>query len=249
MTMQAEASTQTERDVRIDLAAAYRLVDVFGWTDLIFNHISARVPGPEAHFLINPFGMLYEEITASSLLKVSLDGKVIENPNPEHSFNQTGYVIHSAIHEARVDVACVLHTHTPAGMAVSALPGGFVPVAQSGMRFARIAYHDLEGLAVDEGERARIAADLGDADAMILKNHGLLTTGKSVAQAFVLMHRLEKACQTQLLAMAASRELSLPSAPIVEKTYQQVKEQPALTTMAWPALLRMLDRRDPSYRE
>lgn len=241
--------TQTERDVRVDLAAAYRLVDVFGWTDLIFNHISARVPGPEEHFLINPFGMLYEEITASSLIKVSLDGRVIDNPNPAYSFNQTGYVIHSAIHEARPDVACVLHTHTPAGMAVSALPGGFVAVAQSGMRFSNIAYHGLEGLSVDTNERARIAKDLGDADAMILKNHGLLTTGKSVAQAFVLMHRLEKACQTQLLAMAASRELALPPAAIVQKTFAQLLEQPSLTTMAWPALLRMLDRRDPSFRD
>lgn len=252
-------STQTEKELRIDLAACYRLVDLFGMTDLIFNHISAKVPGPEEHFLINPFGMMYEEITASSLIKVDLDGTIIANANPNYSVNRTGYVIHSAIHGARPDIGCVLHTHTPAGMAVSALACGLVPVAQTMMRFSGgVAYHDFEGLAVDVGERARLVAHLGDCNALILRNHGLLTTGKTVAEAFVSMHRLEKACQTQLLATSANAELSLPPQPIIERTYQQLRMAPMPDAAGnqqahgfheWPALLRMLDRRDRSYRD
>src|SRR6185437_1700549 len=161
-----------EWETRVDLAAAYRLVDLYGMCDLHLNHISARVPGNEEHFLINPFGMMYEEITASSLIKVDHDGKIIANANPDYGINLAGYVIHSAIHAARPDVACVLHTHTNAGMAVSTLKCGLLPLTQTAMRWSRIAYHDFEGVAVELDERERLVADLGDAEVMILRNHG-----------------------------------------------------------------------------
>ena len=164
----APVANDDERRTRIDLAACYRLIDLYGMSDGILNHISARVPGREAHFLINPFGLLYEEITASSLIKVDLDGTVLSNPDPRYTINLPGYVIHSAIHGARHDVACVLHTHTPAGMAVSALECGLLPINQTAMRFAgSVAYHDFEGVAVDTDERRRLVADLGDNDVMI----------------------------------------------------------------------------------
>ncbi len=163
-----------EWETRVDLAACYRLVDLYGMTDLHLNHISARVPGNEEHFLINPFGMMYEEITASSLIKVDLDGKIIANSNPDYGINLAGYVIHSAIHGARHDVGCVLHTHTNAGMAVSVLKCGLLPLTQTAMRWGKIAYHDFEGVVVDLDERKRLVEDLGDCEVMILRNHGLL---------------------------------------------------------------------------
>ena len=167
-----------EWETRVDLAACYRLVDLYGMTDLHLNHISARVPGHEKHFLINPFGMMYEEITASSLIKVDLDGKIIANSNPDYGINLAGYVIHSAIHGARHDVACVLHTHTNAGMAVSVLKCGLLPLTQTAMRWGKIAYHDFEGVAVELDERERLVEDLGDCEVMILRNHGLLSVGQ-----------------------------------------------------------------------
>jgi len=251
--------SEAERQVRIDLAACYRLVDLFGMSDMILNHISARVPGDEEHFLINPFGMMYEEITASSLIKVDLDGNVIYNPNTEYTINLPGFVIHSAIHAARPDVGCVLHTHTPAGMAISALECGLLPLNQTAMRFASaVAYHDFEGVAVDVDERERLARDLGDKDVMILRNHGLLSVGRTVAEAFVNMQRLERACQTQLLTMSAGSPLHMPAPEVVDKAYQQLRlaptpnpdgSHPPHGEREWPALLRMLDRRDMSYRD
>ncbi len=255
----AAAMTEPERQVRIDLAACYRLIDLYGMSDLILNHISARVPGREEHFLINPFGLLYEEITASSLIKVDLDGAVIHNPDPRYTVNLPGYVIHSAIHGARPDVACVLHTHTPAGMAVSALECGLLPLNQTAMRFAgSVAYHDFEGVAVDRAERRRLVEDLGDCDVMVLRHHGLLAVGRTVAEAFVNMQRLERACQTQLLALSAGSPLKPLAPELVRKTFEQLREAPTPASdgrrlphgeREWPTLLRKLDRIDPSYRD
>jgi ribulose-5-phosphate 4-epimerase/fuculose-1-phosphate aldolase len=251
--------SEAERQTRIDLAACYRLVDMFGMSDMILNHISARVPGGEEHFLLNPFGLMYEEMTASCLIKVDIDGTVIHNPNTDYTVNLPGYVIHSAIHAARHDVQCVLHTHTPAGMAVSALECGLLPLNQTAMRFAgSVAYHDFEGVAVDVDERARLVADLGDCDAMILRNHGLLTVGTTIAEAFVNMQRLEKACITQMLTLSGGSKLHMPPQAIVDRAFAQLRRSPTPDrngnflphgTREWPALLRMLDRRDPSYRD
>jgi ribulose-5-phosphate 4-epimerase/fuculose-1-phosphate aldolase len=251
--------SDTEWQTRVDLAACYRLVDLFNMGDGILNHISARVPGTDNEFLINPFGMMYEEITASSLLKVTLDGTVLYNPHSEYNLNLPGYVIHSAIHGARHDVACVLHTHTPAGMAVAALDCGLLPLNQTAMRFAgSVAYHDFEGVAVDIDERARLVSDLGDKDVMILRNHGLLSVGSTVGEAFVNIARLEKACVTQLLTMSANSKMRTPAQSIIDHTFQQLRRAPTPDkngkfpphgTREWPAYLRMLDRRDPSYRE
>ena len=245
-----------EWETRVDLAACYRLVDHYGMTDLHLNHISARVPGNEEHFLINPFGMMYEEITASSLIKIDLDGKIIANTT-DYGINLAGYVIHSAIHAARHDVACVLHTHTNAGMAVSTLKCGLLPLTQTAMRWARVAYHDFEGVAVELDERQRLVADLGDAEVMILRNHGLLSIGQTIGQAFNNIYRLERACQTQLLALACNSEIALPPQDVIEKSNAQLTVQPSPDgkgtrrphgSLEWPALKRMLDRRDPSYK-
>jgi len=246
-----------EWEVRVDLAAAYRLVDLYGMTDLHLNHISARVPGNEEHFLINPFGMMYEEITASSLIKVDIAGNIIANANPEFGVNLPGYVIHSAIHGARHDVACVLHTHTNAGMAVSVLECGLLPLTQTAMRWARVAYHDFEGVVVDLDEQKRLVANLGDSEVMILRNHGLLAVGKTIGQAFNNIYRLERACETQLLAMACNSEMTVPSADVIARSNAQLTIMPSPDakgtrrphgSLEWPALKRMLDRRDPSYR-
>lgn len=252
---------EAEWQTRVDLAACYRLVDHFGWTDLIYNHISARVPGEHEHFLINPFGMLYEEITASSLIKVDIDGNVISNGSSEHAetytVNRAGYVIHSAIHKARPDVQCVLHTHTVAGMGVSSLKCGLLPLSLAGLRFSDIGYHDLEGIVTDLGEQERLAGNLGDREALILRNHGLLVVGSTIAQAFGRIDRLERACQTQLAAMACNTDLNFPTADVVARTRSQLKRSPTPDAQGrivehgareWPALLRLLDRRDPSYR-
>jgi ribulose-5-phosphate 4-epimerase/fuculose-1-phosphate aldolase len=258
------ASVQRAKDVapaewetRVDLAACYRLVDLYGMTDLHLNHISARVPGNEEHFLINPFGMMYEEITASSLIKIDLAGNIIANANPEYGINLPGYVIHSAIHRARHDVACVLHTHTNAGMAVSVLKCGLLPLTQTAMRWSRIAYHDFEGVVVDLDEQKRLVDSLGDSEVMVLRNHGLLACGQSIAQAFNNIYRLERACQTQLLAMACNAEISRPPPEVIARSNAQLSIAPSPDakgrklphgSIEWPALKRMLDRRDPSYK-
>jgi ribulose-5-phosphate 4-epimerase/fuculose-1-phosphate aldolase len=248
---------EAEWEMRVDLAACYRLVDMYGWCDLHLNHISARVPGNDHHFLINPFGMMYEEITASSLIKVDHAGAIVTNTNPDYGVNLAGYVIHSAIHGARPDVGCVLHTHTPAGMAMSALKTGLLPITQTALRFAKIAYHDFEGVVVDLGEQERLVANLGDYNAMIMRNHGLLTVGKTIGAAFNSMFRLERACQTQLLAMACNSELNFPPAEVIAHANDQLKMSTSPDKfgkrhphgwLEWPALKRMLDRRDPSYK-
>lgn len=249
--------SDAEWEMRVDLAACYRLVDHYGMCDMHLNHISARVPGKDEHFLINPFGMMYEEITASSLIKLDLDGKVIANSNPEYGVNLPGFVIHSAIHRARHDAKCVLHTHTPAGMAVSALKCGLLPMTQTAMRWGKVAYHDYEGVVVDPGEQQRLVDNLGDCEVMIMRNHGLLAVGETIATAFASIVRLERACQAQLMAMACNTELSLPPQHVVELSNCQLAKAPTPDLsgkhrpqglLEWPALKRMLDRRDPSYK-
>ena len=239
-----------EWKTRVDLAACYRLVALYGMSDLIYNHITARIPGTPEHILINPYGMLYEEITASSLLKIDLEGNILDGSDGQFGVNQAGYVIHGAVHAARHDVQCVLHTHTRAGTAVSAMKCGLLPLAQTSMRFAHIAYHDYESVALELDERERLVRDLGNHEAMILRNHGLLTVGASVAQAFNLMYWLEMSCKIQLDAMVAGTELITPPAEVIEKTYDlyQPHVRRPFGEMEWPAMLRMLDRRDPSYK-
>jgi ribulose-5-phosphate 4-epimerase/fuculose-1-phosphate aldolase len=239
-----------EWDTRVNLAAAYRLVAIYGWTHLVQNHISARVPGKDEHFLINPYGMLFREITASSLVKIDLDGKIVDET--PYKVNEAGFVIHSAVHAARPDLTCVLHTHTEAGMAISALEGGLIPINQGAFRFYnRVAYHDYEGVALDLDERARIARDLGDEKrVMILRNHGLLTAGRTIAEAFVLMYHLEKTCKAQLLAMATGAKLIVPPPETCEHAASQFERGGRITgTLDWPALIREADDADPSYRE
>ena len=246
-----------EWQTRVDLAACYRLVDHFGMTDLHLNHISARVPGSHEHFLINPFGMMYEEITASSLIKVDLAGTIIANSNPDYGVNLAGYVIHSAIHGARPDVGCVLHTHTNAGMAVSVLKCGLLPLTQTAMRWGKVAYHDFEGVVVDLDEQKRLTENLGDCEVMILRNHGLLAVGATIGQAFNNIYRLERACQTQLLAQACNSEITMPPLDVIARSNAQLTVMPSPDakgkkrphgSLEWPALKRMLDRRDPSYK-
>lgn len=241
--------------VRVELAACYRLVARYGMADLIYNHITARVPGPEHHLLINPFGMLYEEITASSLIKIDLDGNVIEAPKDiPYGVNRAGYVIHSAVHGARADVTCVIHTHSRAGCAVAAMEEGLLPLSQTAMRFhGRIGYHDFEGPATDEAERERLIAALGPWDALVLRHHGLLTCGRSIGEAFHLMQRLDAACQIQVAAMAGT--VTLPSAASQQRTAEMLGPKanapgiPASGTIEWEALLRQQDRIDPGYRD
>jgi ribulose-5-phosphate 4-epimerase/fuculose-1-phosphate aldolase len=240
--------TPEERAARVELAACYRLIAKYRMTDLVYTHISARIPGTE-HFLLNPYGFLFEEVCASNLVRIDADGAVMEDT--PYEVNPAGFTIHSAIHRARLDVGCVLHTHTRAGIAVSCMREGLLPLSRIAMQFHdRIAYHDYEGIALDLDERERLARDLGQKKAMILRNHGLLTAGESVAEAFSLMFYLERACETQIAALSAGRELILPSPEVCEKVARQYEDddEPA-GTREWRALLRQLDRTDPSYRE
>lgn len=243
-------AVERERQTRIDLAACYRLVALHGWDDLVFTHVSARVPGPHEHFLINPYGFLFEEITASSLVKVDLHGHIVENT--DHIINPAGFTIHSCIHEARPDVGCVLHTHTQAGVAVSATRDGLLPLSQSSLfPLASLAYHDYEGVALDEDEQPRLVADLGDKRAMILRNHGLLTVGKTIADAFLAMYVLEWSCRTQIMAQSTGAELAPIPTPVLAKVAGQEDAATAgkMGMIAWPGLLRKLDRLDPSYQD
>lgn len=248
----------SEQRLRQELAACYRLIAHFRMSDLIFTHISLRLPGPEHHFLINPYGLLFDEITASSLVKIDLQGRPVE-PSP-HPVNPAGFVIHSAIHAAREDAHCVLHTHTRAGCAVAALECGLLPVNQMSMEFyGRVAYHAYEGIALDMDEQQRLVADLGDKPVMILRNHGLLATGGSVAEAFLRMYYLEKACEIQLAAQSAGQVI-LPPVEVCAHTERQfnapgrgVKQgeliDPDALQLAWAALLRMLERVAPGYQD
>ena len=237
-----------EQKLREELAACYRLIAHFRMTDLIFTHISVRLPGPEHHFLINPYGLMFDEITASDLVKIGLDGRAVESS--PYRVNPAGFVIHSAIHGAREDAQCVLHTHTKSGCAVAALKCGLLPVNQISMEFyGRVAYHDYEGVALDMSEQQRL----------MLRNHGLLTVGETVGQAFLRMYYLEKACEIQLAAQAAG-ELVLPPAEVCEHTERQFNDpgrpldegelnDPGAMQLAWAALLRLLDRVAPGYRD
>ena len=235
--------------VRTDLAAAYRAVAMYGWDDLVFTHISARVPGPEHHFLINPYGMMFEEITASSLVKVDLAGaKVTQSP---FEINPAGFTIHSAVHEAREDAHCVMHLHTVEGVAVSCRREGLLPISQQSLfPISSLAYHGYEGLALDPEEKARLVRDLGDKHNMILRNHGLLTCAASVADAFLYMYILQKACEVQVRAQAGGGELIAIPQPIVDgiqKASKVVLRQSG-GMLAWPGILRKLDRLDPGWR-
>ncbi|MGH9929116.1 MAG: class II aldolase/adducin family protein [Pyrinomonadaceae bacterium] len=242
--------SEPEWQARVDLAAAYRLVAHYGWDDLIFTHLSARVPGPEHHFLINPYGMMFEEITASSLVKIDLQGEIV-SPSP-YFVNPAGFTIHSAVHAAREDALCVIHLHTSYGIAVSAQKNGLLPISQQSLfALSSLAYHDYEGLALNEEEKSRLVADLGNKNNMILKNHGLLTVGKTPAEAFLSMYILESACRIQILAQSGGGVLLSVPDPILDKVASQLS---AVTVgqgaaLAWPGLLRKLDRVDPSHRE
>ncbi|MDH4124191.1 MAG: class II aldolase/adducin family protein [Gammaproteobacteria bacterium] len=239
-----------EWQVRVDLAACYRVIAMYGWDDLVFTHISARVPGPDEHFLINPYGCLFEEITASSLVKVNLAGDIVLAT--DKVVNPAGFVIHSAIHAARHDVMCVLHTHTKAGVAVSAQAHGLLPISQVALfPYATLAYHNYEGVALNDEEKPRLVADLGSKNALILRNHGLLTTGASIADAFLMMYVLETACQTQVLAQSGGSELIQVAPQIVAGIQAQAEKvtRGLGGSLVWPGLLRKLDRRDPSFRD
>ena len=239
-----------EWTVRVDLAACYRLAAHFGMTDLIYTHISARVPGPEPRFLINAYGLLFDEIKASTLATVTLEGEVVDDPTGL-GINPAGFVIHSAVHGARHDVGCVMHPHTTAGLAVAAQRQGLLPLTQHAMRFTgALAYHDYEGIALDEDERKRLVADLGAHNAMILRNHGLLVCGPTVHHAFDLMMHLERACQAQVAALAGRADVVMPPPAIAQKVAAQfARPGRQAPRNAWNALLRMLDRRDASYRD
>ncbi len=245
--------TDAEWQVRVDLAACYRLVQHFGWSDLTATHISARVPGPEHHFLLNPYGALFDEITASSLVKVDLEGNVIDPPGAE--VIPAGFVIHSAIHMAVPELTCVLHTHTAAGVGVATQRDGLLPITQHSLLIRdAVAYHDFEGAATDLDERERLVADLGDRRVLILRNHGLLTVGKTVGEAFVWMYRAERACRMQLAFQGANVPAYPLSDAVVERTAEQGRmvatgnNRAPVGAREWPAMLRLVDRIDPTYK-
>ena len=242
-----------EWQARVDCACAYRLVRIFRMDDLVYNHISVRIPGTE-EYLLNAMGLMYDEICASSLLKVDLKGNVLWQPEwpkgLEYTFNYAGFVIHGAVHEAKPGLQCVIHTHSPASMAVSSLKRGLLPMTQMAMRFDRVAYHDYAGVALELQERKSLIEDLGDADVMLLRNHGALAVGRTVAEAFNNLYRLEKACVAQLLAQGAQDEIILPSADVQEKTHHMYRRgvRRVVGLLEWPAMRRLADRVDPSYK-
>jgi ribulose-5-phosphate 4-epimerase/fuculose-1-phosphate aldolase len=247
-----EAMSAEERQARVDLAACYRLVALYGMDDMFATHISARVPGAEEHFLVNPYGLLFTQVTASNLVKVDLDGKIVQDT--PYKINPAGFIIHSAVHGARPDAKCVIHTHTVAGMAVSCLEIGLLPLSQKSMRFYnRIAYHDYEGKSDNISERERLVADLGAMNAMILRNHGLLVCGPSVMSAFKTMMNLEKSCKVQIAVMSTGGKTIPLSHEVMEHAASQFDRDDtpgrAGRYDGWPALLEMLDAVDPSFRQ
>jgi ribulose-5-phosphate 4-epimerase/fuculose-1-phosphate aldolase len=245
--VESEVSPE-EWALRVDLAAAYRIVADYGWDDLIFTHLSVRVPGPEHHFLLNPYNLMFEEITASSLIKVDIEGNAVE-PTPFIT-NPAGFTIHSAIHMARDDAQAVMHLHTPCGQAVSAQADGLLPLTQAAMLVRDdIAYHDYEGLAVDLDERQRVVEDLGSRNMMLLRNHGSLAVGETIGEAFVRLYTLERACQAQVLALSAGQNLNNPpqGAPEVAAQQGALALPSAAKYLAWPALKRKAYRLDPSF--
>lgn len=265
------AVSPEEWRTRVDLAACYRLMAVYGMTDLIYNHISARIPGAHDHYLINPYGMLYEEITASSLVKIDVEGATVLQPAHGYNVNVAGFYLHAPIHKARPDLQCIVHTHTRAGTAVSGMSEGLLPLSQTAMRFhGRIGYHDFEGPAISGAECDRVTADLGAHDILILRNHGLLACGRSIPQAFNAIYWLENACRIQVDMLSANRPLHLPSPEAIANTVtcfqgmeitllNEASTNPVVNAAArdnsggygnleWAALLRKLDRIDGSYR-
>jgi ribulose-5-phosphate 4-epimerase/fuculose-1-phosphate aldolase len=245
-----EQVSDEEWQTRVDLAAAYRLIALHGWDDLVFTHISAAVPGGDEHFLINPYGLFFEEITASSLVKIDLEGnKVLPSP---YDINPAGFTIHSAVHAAREDVACVMHTHTRAGIAVSAQKGGLLPLSQQSLFvLSSLGYHDYEGVALNDEEKPRLVADLGDRTNLILRNHGLLTAGPTIADTFLAMYVMEVSCQIQIAAQSGGGELTHINPKILAGIRAQAKQvtKGLGGSLAWPGLLRKLDRKDPSFRD
>lgn len=244
--------SEAEWTARLDLAACYRLCEQYGMSDMIYTHITARVPDSPGHFLINPNGMLFGEITASSLLKVSVEGEILYKPDLPYGLHPAGFTIHSSIYRARPDAMAAMHTHTVAGMAVSALKCGLLPLTQTATRFyGRIAYHDFRGPERDPSEREALARSIGPLNTCILRNHGLLTLGESVPEAFIAMWGLERACQAQLQAMACNTELEIPSDEVVAKSCAMYDPPNSRRygLLEWPGLLRKLDATDPSWRD
>ena len=243
--------SEAEWQMRVDLAAAYRLVALFKWDDLVFTHISARVPGRDNEFLINPYGLMFEEITASSLVRIDTAGNKLDDS--PFAVNPAGFTIHSAIHAARHDARCVLHTHTLNGIAVAAQKGGVLPLSQQSIFvLSSLAYHDYEGVALNEAEKPRLVADLGDKNFLMLRNHGLLTLGASIADAFLSMYLFETVCTIQVRALAGGRELVHVDPRIIAGAQTQAKQVTRGMgggALVWPGLLRRLDRTDPGYRE
>ena len=247
--MAYDTELSTEADVRRDLAAVYRLVVLHGWDDLIFTHISARVPGPEHHFLINPFGLRFDEITASNLVKIDVEGNPV-GPT-QYRVSPAGFVIHSALHMAREDAGCVIHLHTDDGVAVAAQEDGLLPLSQHAMMVRDdVAYHDYEGVAFDLDERERLVADIGDKHLMILRNHGTLSVGVNCAAAWLAMYFLERACTMQVRAQSTGAKLTLPRQGVPEKVTDQSLSlfSGSAGDFTWPALLRQLDQIDPGFR-
>src|SRR5436853_3898807 len=245
-----DAVSSEEWQVRVDLAAAYRLAALYEWDELVFTHISSRVPGPDHHFLINPYGLMFDEITASSLVKIDLNGaKVMES---QYDINPAGFTIHSAVHAAREDALCVMHLHTTYGLAVSAKKHGLLPLSQQSLfSLSSLGYHDYEGLALNEDEKPRLVADLGTNNSLILRNHGLLTVGSNTAEAFLAMFNLERACKIQVLAEAGGAELISISKQVLDgiKAQAKVVTKGMGANLVWPGLLRNLDRLDQSSRD
>ncbi|MEX1034776.1 MAG: class II aldolase/adducin family protein [Sneathiella sp.] len=244
-----EQVSDAEWQVRIDLAAAYRLVALYGWDDLIFTHISARLPGKDNHFLINPYGMMFEEITASSLVKIDMNGEIVGES--EYKVNPAGFTIHSAVHEVRHDAGCVMHLHTAAGTAVATQEEGLMPLNQTALVIReQLAYHEYEGIALNHDERPRLQKDLGDKKLMLLWNHGTLALGETVADAFLGMYFLERACEMQVASLAGGKKLHYPTDTVKQVTADQGKHGlTAVSGMAWKALLRKLDRQLPGYAD
>lgn len=238
-----------ETQMRVDLAAAYRLIALNGWDDLVYTHVSAAVPGEPGRFLINPFGLAFDEVHASNLVKIDTEGRIVGAS--EHAVNATGFALHAAVHLARADAICVMHLHNTAGIAVSIQRDGLLPASQHALRFhGDLAYHDYEGLAFTPAEGTRLTASLGARFAMLLRNHGTLTTGRTVAEAYVLMATLVKACEIQLQAQAGGTPLVLPPPDIAARTAEQLRDGGAVEgELEWPALLRKLDCIDTSYRD
>ncbi|RFA31498.1 class II aldolase [Alkalilimnicola ehrlichii] len=245
-----ERVSPEEWQARVELAAAYRLVAHFGWDDMVFTHLSARVPGPEHHFLINPFGYLFEEITASSLVKVDQDSQVVDAGETKR-VNPAGFTIHSAVHMAREDAGAVIHLHYAPAVAVSAQKEGLLPISQTAMLVHKhVAYHEYEGVALNLDERERLIRDLGDKSIMLLRNHGTLTLGRTIPEAFIMTYFLIKACEIQVAAQAAGNaELHMPTDAALKTTRQQSDGLPMASKVSWPALTRLLDRKDPSYKD